>query len=289
MRKILKIVGIFVGILIGLALLCAAYTFFSTEARFKRTYQVGAASIPIPANAASLERGEQLVIAGRCTECHGASLGGRRSMDDPGVGTVYASNLTAGKGGVGQYYTDADWVRAIRHGIGPDGRSLLITPAQFYYYLSDEDLGAIIAYLKNAPPVETVTNTQNKIEPIGRLLLAVFNPPDWLPAEKIDHTGPRPPAPSPGLSAGYGEYLVRLTTCLVCHTPMEISAAMGGALAGWSEDDFIRLMHRGRTPSGTFVDGDYMPFNNMRELSETDLKAMWLYLETLPPEESMSR
>ena len=60
-----------------------------------------------------------------------------------------ASNLTKGQGGVGASYTDADFVRALRHGVRPDGKSFLIMPANLYAHLSDADVGALIAYIRS--------------------------------------------------------------------------------------------------------------------------------------------
>ena len=62
------------------------------------------------------------------------------------IGTLRAPNLTPG--GVGGTYTDTDWIRALRHGVAPDGTPLVFMPSWEYYYLSKEDLGALIAYLK---------------------------------------------------------------------------------------------------------------------------------------------
>lgn len=66
-----------------------------------------------------------------------------------------APNLTAGKGGIGATYTDADWERAIRHGIGGDNRVLAIMPSNYFSHYSDADLAAVIAYLKTFPPVDS--------------------------------------------------------------------------------------------------------------------------------------
>ncbi|MCI0396377.1 MAG: cytochrome c [Chloroflexi bacterium] len=282
MRRLLTLsAGLIV--LMGLSL---AFTQLSFEWRLRRTYDVEAEIVVIPTGEATIARGRELVQVGLCTECHGSNLAGRISINDPTLGQIYASNLTRGRGGVGQGYSDADWVRAIRHGIGPDGRSLVITPAQFYYYLSDEDLGAIIAYIKSVPPVDKVLPAP-KIAPLGRVFITLFNPKDWFPAEKIDHDGRRPPAPERAISVEYGEYLARISNCLVCHQAADISAATGGPLAAWSEADFISLMIIGMTSNGQYVSGELMPWWAIgHNLSEDDLKAMWLYLETLPAPDS---
>jgi hypothetical protein len=86
----------------------------------------------------------------------------------PGLVTLAIPNLTTGAGGVGDTNTDEDWVRAIRHGVGHDGRGLALMPSAVFYYLSDEDLGALIAYLKSLPPVDNEMPGTD-LGPVGRI------------------------------------------------------------------------------------------------------------------------
>jgi mono/diheme cytochrome c family protein len=283
MLKVLKWIGIVLGSLLGLAILGVAIIYFVYGARMERRYTISPEAIAIPTDAASIERGRRLVVAAQCQDCHGENLAGLVTFDDPTMGRIYASNLTAGRGGAGQHFSNADWVRALRHGVGPDGRSLLVTPAQYYYYLSDADVGAIIAYIKALPPVDQELPAP-AVGPLGRVLLTVINPPEWLPAEKIDHAAPRPPVPRPGVSPSYGEYLVRTGACMACHSidGPNISAAPGGGLAAWSDADFIRAMRDGRKPDGQAIDSEEMPLRSLRYHSDDDLRAMLLYLRALP-------
>ena len=268
----LKRIGIIFVSFVGLIALAVTYTQVSAEVRLRKRYDVQVEPIIVPTSDAAIKRGRDLVVIGRCTECHGLNLGGQVTADDPIVGAIYATNLTTGAGGVGQIYSNVDWVRAIRHGIGKDGRSLVITPAQYYYYLSDLDLGAIIAYVKSVPPVDNELPAPS-VGPLGRLFLALFGPKDWLPAEKIDHTGPRPVAPEPGVTADYGKYLVRTRTCMVCHNPSDISGAPGGDLMDWTEQEFIIKMRFSSERSMSV---------SLRRMPDEDLMAMWKYLRALP-------
>jgi hypothetical protein len=112
-------------------------------------------------------------------------------VDEPGMGRVYAANLASGKGGAGASFTDADFVRAIRHGVAPDGRELAIMPSQIFNHLSDQDLGALIAYLKTVPPVDNET-PKPQLMPLGRIMLtAGMLGNDVFPAELIDLPAPR--------------------------------------------------------------------------------------------------
>lgn len=273
----LKRIGLIFGSFILFIIIATVYTQVSAEVRLRKTYDIEVESIAIPTDEASLERGKNLVVSGRCTDCHGFDLGGQISSDNPAVGEIYASNLTAGHGGVGREYQDLDWIRAIRHGVGQDGRSLVITPAQFYYHLSDEDLGAIIAYIKSLPPVDNKLPSP-KIGPLSRMFVSLFRDgaKEWLPAEKIDHSAPRPAAPEPGITTEYGEYLVITRTCLVCHSTEDISAAPGGSLAEMDKEEFRSAMRFSQDISMSI---------SVRRMTNDELDAMWLYLKTLEPEQ----
>lgn len=115
-------------------------------------------------------------------------------LDDPSVGKVVASNLTSGKGGVGGKYTDRAWVRAIRHGIQADGTALLFMPATEFCFLSDEDLGAVIAYMKSAPAVDNEL-PPSSVSWTGRVVMTLVPAITFIPAELIPHEAPRPTEP----------------------------------------------------------------------------------------------
>lgn len=258
-----------------LALLAFGYAQLRSEARLQRRYEVAVETVPIPTDEEVLERGRRLVVTGRCTECHGQRLSGEVVSADASIGRIYASNLTSGLGGVGRTYSDEDWIRAIRHGIGQDGRSLIVTPAQYYYYLSDEDLGAIIAYLKSLAPVDNELPSPS-VGPLARFFLVAADMRDWLPAEKIDHSGPRPAAPTPGINSTYGQYLLRTKACLGCHAVSDLSAAPGGELAGMTLDEFMWAARFSQDRSMSI---------NTRPLTDAELEAIWLYLRQLPPDQ----
>ena len=132
-----------------------------------------------------------------CTKCHGEDLSGKMLSDDPFIGTIPAANLTSGKGGVGASYRDADWIRAIRYGIEPDGHATIFM--NNYAALSDQDLGDLIAYLKQISPVDA-KYPANRYGPLSALPPAVG---PYTPAAKMtDQSMPRPAAPAPGAGSG---------------------------------------------------------------------------------------
>lgn len=137
--------------------------------RLHGKYDVPVETVSIPRDEASIARGEHIATIHMCGYCHTETLSGQ-SETVPGLITLTFPNLTAGGGGVGATNTDEAWVRAIRHGVGRDGRGLMIMPSRFFYYLSDEDLGALIAYLKTLPPVDNEMPSLT-LGPLGRLTL----------------------------------------------------------------------------------------------------------------------
>src|SRR6185436_15676070 len=106
-------------------------------------------------------------------------------------------------------YTDADWVRTIRHGVKSDGHAAVIMPSEAFIYLSDADLGAVIAYAKSVPPVSQTFNPP-QYGPVARALIAAGKLPVFA-AAYIDHTRRSiPAAPPADTTAAYGDYLTEI-------------------------------------------------------------------------------
>lgn len=293
MKTILKWVGIGLGGVIVLLLLAVGGMMLSTDSRFNRTYAIEAETIPIPTDAASLAVGKHWAEM-HCQNCHGPDLGGGPFFEDEQIGYADATNLTAGKGGIGATMTDADWVRAIRHGVRHDGTSVFIMPSNDFYYLSDADLGSIIAYVKSVPAVNREIRPRT-FTPFAKVLYAVGAFGNLLYAETIPHDASRPAAPTAAVNIDYGQYLVNAHGCRSCHgeqlngnqptqpgAPFAHNLTPGGELIGWSEADFFTALREGKTPSGRAIDGNYMPWNGLGKMTDDELKAVWLYLQSLP-------
>jgi mono/diheme cytochrome c family protein len=298
MKKVFKWIGIVVGGLAGLLVLALAGLYLSAEFRFNKTYDITPEPVTIPADAASLEIGKHWAEI-HCQTCHGEDLGGGPFFDDPSLGYADAPNLTSGKGGIGATYTDADWVRALRHGINHDDTSVFIMPSNDFYYLSDADLGGIIAYVKSVPPVDRETRPRS-LAPFAKVLYSLGAFGNLLYAETIQHDV-RPPAPPVGVTVDYGEYLANANGCPSCHGP-QLNGAQpsepgapfapnltpGGELVGWSEADFFKALRQGVTPGGRQL-GDSMPWKGLGKMTDDELKAVWLYLQSLPKLETATK
>ena len=306
MRRFLKWAGIITGGLLGVFLVLLVVLFLIGSRKENRTYDVAIASVAVPTDAASIAKGKHYVEAvGVCQVCHGQNLAGpdvdeckvvpcTAFSDDPLFAKLMPSNLTSGRGGIGSVFTDEDYVRAIRHGIGLDGKSLLIMPSEVFNKISDEDLGAMIAYLKTLPPVDNDLD-ESRLAPLGRIL-AVFEG-SLLPATQIDHNAPRAPSPVAGVTAEYGEYLAEV--CTICHGERlsggevpgdeRLKAAditSGGAPGSWTRSQFINTIRSGTTPQGNLLDPRFMPWNRFTQMTDDELDAIWLYLRSLPGGES---
>jgi mono/diheme cytochrome c family protein len=293
--RALRWIGIGVLGLAGLLLVALIAIYISSNIRLNKVYQIAAEPIAIPSDAASIERGRHLATSiGQCVDCHGDNLAGRVFLNAPGIVRASSANLTSGVGGVGRMFSDADWVRALRHGVAPDGKPLLIMPAQGFNALSPDDLGALIAYVKSVPAVDNVPEASD-VQLLGRVLF-VAGQINGLAAESIDHNAPVMPAPPAGATKEYGHYLARIGGCADCHgpnlsggpipgappdAPLASNITPGGEISAWSEVDFFKTMRTGINPAGKHLDS-FMPYKYIGKLSDDELKAIYVYLKSVP-------
>jgi mono/diheme cytochrome c family protein len=293
MKRVIRIVGIVLGSLLGIVLVADVILFLIGNARLNKVYDFPASDIAVPREEAAIEYGKHRVET-LCMGCHGEDLSGVENWFSAGpLGTIDAANLTAGEGGVGKEFTTEDYVRAIRHGIGRDGKPVFMTAVLSTSHLSDEDLGAIIAYLKTVPAVDHQLKGE-QFTPLAKILLAT-GLLDKLPVEAVRHEV-HITAPESGPTADYGEYLVNTHDCRICHGPelnggpfpdptiIKISPNLtpGGELAFWTEEEFINTMRTGVTPGGHQLDPEYMAWPSYSKMYDDELKAIWAYLQTLP-------
>lgn len=291
LRKILKWIGIVLGALVGLLALASLVLYLIGTNKLNRKYNVPVETISVPTDAQSVERGKHMATIFMCTRCHLDNLAGEVYFDVPGMLSIPTPNLTTGTGGVGAAFSDEDLVRAIRHGVSPEGTALFIMPSKAFHSISDEDLGVVIAYLKSLPPVDNPLPPR-RVEPLGRLLMGAGMFPPFA-ADQIDHAAPPPPTPARGVTVAYGQYLTHI--CTECHGANLNGAPFGppgqqvpspnltpgGELARWSEQGFIQTMRTGVNPFGRTLDEE-MPWKSFGQMTDDELKAVWMYLQSLP-------
>jgi mono/diheme cytochrome c family protein len=264
---------------------------------------------PTPAR---LARGEYLArgVLG-CLDCHtehdwkapgGALVAGREGAGQifPGEGfpgRIVAQNLTPDpETGTGTW-TDDQFARAIREGIGHDGRTLFpLMPYPNFRNLSDEDLASVVVYVRSLPPVKNPLPTTEIAFPVKYLIRGVPEP--------LKGSVPPPDLATPEKR---GQYLVRLASCGDCHTPTvngqpeEDKAFAGGmefkgpwgdvqsanitpdktGISYYDENRFIEAMRTGSVMGRPL--SPIMPWDSYRHMNDEDLKAIFAYLRTVKP------
>ena len=276
----------------------------------------------IPRTPERLARGQYLVEGIlQCTACHseldftqrplrvvpGSKLGGHvfpnAELGMPSGYRVVASNISPDpEYGAGKW-KDADFVRALRQGIGHDGRTLFpLMPYQWFRNLSDEDLASAIVYIRSLPPAHVKRAKTSLPEQLRNAL---------QPLPVIEHV----PEPDRMDRIAYGKYLVNAGHCTACHTPHDPQGApipgmdfSGGELliGSWGPDakKIISVASLNLTPDASgisyfdenmFVNAirtgqvkarplaNIMPWAFFRNLTDDDLKAIFAYLQTVKP------
>ena len=290
------------GTIFGLLILVISVLYIAGQIRLNKKYDVSVEIISLPKDAESLAEGKRIFQYRGCEACHGEQLQGLIYMDNPAIGQVITPNLTSGPGGIGAQRTDGDLIRAIKHGIRPDGTPLLFMPSTEFYFLSDGDLGKVLAYIRSVPTVGNETKLSN-LSFTGFVAMSIVKDITFLPAELIPHDKPAPPAPEPGVTVQYGQYLSM--SCMVCHgltlsggeipgfpaewpAPPNLTSGAGSRLPVWGEAEFIEIIRNGEK-HGRRINPSYMPWTSYRHMTDDELRAVYKYLMSLPPKDFGNR
>jgi hypothetical protein len=262
---------------------------------------------------ARLARGQYLTSGiAPCLVCHSDSarsaemwvpkpgtVGGGQQWVEPEMTWLTIPNISPDKeSGAGTWSDDAI-ARAVREGIGHDGRTLFpMMPYQHFRHMSDEDLASIVVYLRTLAPVHNALPKSKIPFPVNRLINSAPEPLDG-------------PVPAPDLSTPEkrGAYIVTLAVCTDCHTPFDdknqpiASMAFAGGntfdipgkpyvatanltpspngIPYYTEDLFLETIRTGHARGREI--SDVMPWRFFRNMTDDDLKAVFAYLKTLKP------
>lgn len=294
--RILKIAGIGAGVVVGLAAVGVVGLYAWSNGELKTTVALPTHDFVAPTDSAAVARGEHVVrVLAKCVDCHGQDLGGATLVDNVPIGLLAGPNLTPHATGIGGSYSDADWERAIRHGLAKDGRRLLVMPSMDYQYLSDEDVGAIVAYLRTVAPVDR-PKPELRLGPLARALFAAGQMP-LFPSEAVRHRDERVAQVPEDSTVEYGKYLGDVG-CAGCHGMQYQGGKIPGAPPDWpmsanltptgighySYEDFRRALTEGVRPGGTALN-PVMPVAATKLMTETEFVALWKYFRTLPPKD----
>lgn len=303
MRKVLKWIGIGLAALIGLLVVVVVGLAIYGNVNFHRVVDRPVYELVADSSPAGIARGEYLVrdVIG-CQGCHGPAVaeGEEVDRDAPLIGqaeevsqgpmqALFAvPNLTPDQEtGLGAW-SDSEIARAIREGLDRHGVALAIMPSALFQHLSDADTAAIVGYLRSLEPVSNaIPDLDGNIVVKVVLSLGILEPPN--PTAPITEPVVMPPAGT----AQYGEYLVSFVGCVLCHgenlaggtlpmaapdAPEAANLTPAGSLANWNAEQFIQALREGITPDRQLSDS--MP--RFDRISDEDLRAIFLYLQSLP-------
>jgi mono/diheme cytochrome c family protein len=258
--------------------------------RFYTPKQVPVPDITVAGTPEQISRGEHLANT-FCTSCHSLNnelplTGGMDLGKDIALplGSFVSVNLTPA--GPLKDWSDGEIMRALRNGVDHDGRSLVVMSTVRARNMSDEDLHALIAYLRNQPAVENETP-----EPADQpnLLAFAMLGAGLLPSGAPPITGVIT-APPKGPTVEYGEYILSYQDCRDCHGE-ELTGGVEGQLGpvgpslrivkGWTEEQFATTLRTGMDPSGHELQPP-MPWQTIGRMDDEELAAMYAYLTSLP-------
>ena len=313
MKKSLKILKWLAITLFGFIAVALIYVQIGWNKKFTAPYpEITASSDP-----AIIARGKYLAFGpAHCATCHvpmdkimavenglQIPLSGGWELQIPAIGSFRAPNLTPDPiTGIGNI-TDADLARTLRHGVGSDGR--IISPFMTFQEMSDQDLTAIISFLRSQDPVNHLV-PPTEYGMLGKALIAfgLFKPegPKNAPQQEVGKDS----------TAEYGKYLTyHVANCRGCHTEMDLKTGEfigpdfaggtlfepdvfsqgyshvspnltphpgSGVIAKWSEEQFLSRFAQGRIHQGS-----PMPWGAFSRIDSMDLKAIYRYLKTLGP------
>lgn len=296
-----KRIGYVFGAIVALILIVVSVVYGMSESRFRKTYAVRDEPVAFSEDSAVIARGAHLASTIGCADCHGEGLSGHAVIDAAPMGRLVALNLTRGQGGVGDSLTAASIERAVRHGVARSGRALKIMPASDFQYLSDSDMQALASYVHTLAPVNNVL-APNNIMLLPRALMVAGQLP-LLDAEELAKNSASPMTPTPGATKEYGDYLTYVAGCKGCHGPglsggkvpggdpswpPAANLTRAGNLGRWSREEFVSTLRTGKRPDGSTIN-EAMPWKLIGRMTDDELTAVWLYLQSVPAREFGNR
>lgn len=279
------------------------------------TFEAPYPAIHASTDSSVIARGKYLVYGpAHCADCHSSdgtdslvnlgvevAMSGGRVFDIP-PGKIRVRNITTDATGIGNF-KDEEIARSLRYGVGKDGRALFdFMP---FHNTSDDDLTAIISYLRTTEPVKNEV-PKSEYSLLGKVLKAFALKPVG-PSMEV------PKSVKPDSSIAYGKYLATsVANCRGCHTERDLKtgAFVGkdyaggfemesvvdkryvfytpnispdkktGHMYGWTEEAFINRFRKGKVyPQSP------MPWGPFGKMNDMELKAIYRYLQTLEPVE----
>lgn len=295
--------------------LCAAlgtgFVLLASGCAFMKAASRPAPDIQVEVTPERVKRGEYLANhVNACLSCHSPlteqhlpkpgmiGAGGRLFARADGLpGDIWSTNLTPDKEtGLGNW-TDGEVIRAVREGVSKDGHALFpLMPYPNYREMSDEDVEAIVAYLRSLAPVKNAAPKTELDFPVSIIVNTIPKPLE----------GPVAKAPQAGVARG--AHVLKMASCAECHTPMDKGEPLPGKyLAGgqefkdnghpikmpnitqdkesgigaWTDPQIEAAIRFGQRPDGKML-SPVMPWGAYNKMDKEDMKALVAYLRTVP-------
>jgi mono/diheme cytochrome c family protein len=287
----LKIIGGTLISLVALLFIIVSIAGLIGLIKFTMPQNASVPDIQVAGTPEQVARGEDIANF-FCASCHsltndlpltgGMDMGSHSSIP---IGSFFSANLTQ-KGRISEW-SDGEVFRAIRNGIDKDGRKLMVMSSVRGRYLSDEDILAVIAYLRSQPAIgDSTANPPDQPSIVGLVLAGVGLIPMDGPLIEGVITAPKKAA-----SSEYGEYILSYQDCRECHGQNLEGGASGQMaplgpslviLKGWTEEQFISTMRTGVDPYGHEINNEVMPWKNIGRMDDDELKAILMYVSSSP-------
>jgi len=241
-KRVLKWIGITLG---TLGIVAGVAIYGVSEYRLHQTFDIVAAPITVPTDSAALAAGRHIFETRGCEGCHGRGLSGKVFFDDPWIARLVAPNVPNAIRG----YSDPELARLLRHGVRPSGQGVAVMPSSMFYHLDDQDLGALIAYLRTVPEPAGHPLPSNSMRLLARVGLTMGQ--YKVEPRNITHDAPRP-SKGPD-AASLGRYIA-MSSCTECHgerlqgDPQGAPALM--IVGGYTPSEFTKLMREGVPKDG---------------------------------------
>jgi mono/diheme cytochrome c family protein len=285
--RLLKWVGVVLGILVAVVVGAMAVIVVVGW------HKLNSRSAPVPyltvaGSAEQIERGHAIANA-FCGACHsktGTLTGGEefgKHFPIP-LGTFVSANLTPA--GPLKRWSDGEIFRAIRNSVDRDGRQLFVMSLTNAGRLSDDDITAVIAYIRSLPvDGVVVADPPDQFNPLGLFLLGTGKLPGGKPVITAAISAP-PKAPT----VQYGEYIMSYQDCRECHGA-DLTGGVQGQLPpigpglslvkDWKLQEFITTMRSGIDPNGHQL-SEQMPWRPIGKMDDEELTAVYTYLTNMP-------
>jgi hypothetical protein len=299
-KRILKWLGVLVVIALVVGGGFVVTQVMAFNGSVSKKYDIPLPTITRSTDPAVLERGKHLVqsVAGcGVRDCHGNDLSSGPVTDIGPVGSMQAQNITPA--GVVKDYSDGELARLLLHGVKRDGTTIKMMPVPDFNWLPDDDIVAIISYVRSVPPVQ---KESQGFQP--GILGKILDRQDKFPidiARRIDHEH-RIAAPSPAPTTAYGSYVARL--CQGCHGEHLSGGPIPGAppsipiprnitpddtgIKAYTFEDFNKLLDTGVRKNGEKLN-PFMPYEALSHMNPTERTALWAFLRSVEPRKAGGR